>query len=91
MSISRRRFLSVGAVAVGSQVLTQSVVDAAEPRAPFAGFRFLRPGNTGSNNIDTIKTEDLSKARLTPESWKVEIIGDGAHREAAQVRRRHGP
>ena len=77
MSISRRKFLSVGAVAVGSQMLTQSVLDAAEPRAPVAGFRFLRPGNTGPGNIDTIKAEDLSKARLTPESWQVEIIGDG--------------
>jgi DMSO/TMAO reductase YedYZ molybdopterin-dependent catalytic subunit len=75
-SISRRNLLSLGVVAASSQILPQSL--GAEPEPPaFAGLRFLRPGNTGLGGIDSLKGEDLIKARLTPESWQVEIIGEG--------------
>src|SRR5271165_4137132 len=76
-SISRRNLLSFGVVAASSQILPQSLWAAPEPPA-FSGLRFLRPGSTGLGGIDSLKGEDLIKARLTPESWQVEIIGEGA-------------
>jgi DMSO/TMAO reductase YedYZ molybdopterin-dependent catalytic subunit len=47
---------------------------APEPPA-FGGLKFLRPGYTGPGGIDSLKEEDLPKARLTPESWQVEVLG----------------
>jgi len=75
-SISRRKLLSLGVVAASSQILPPSLWAEPEPPA-FAGLRFLRPGSTGLGGIDSLKGEDLIKARLTPESWQVEIIGEG--------------
>jgi DMSO/TMAO reductase YedYZ molybdopterin-dependent catalytic subunit len=79
-NISRRNLLSLGVVAAGSQILPQSLWAEPEPPA-LAGLRFLRPGNTGPGGYDSLKGEDLIKARLTPESWQVEIIGEGVEIE----------
>jgi DMSO/TMAO reductase YedYZ molybdopterin-dependent catalytic subunit len=79
-NISRRSLLSLGVVAAGSQILPQSLWAEPEPSG-FSGLRFLRPGSTGPGGIDSLKGEDLIKARLTPESWQVEIIGEGVEIE----------
>src|SRR5262245_27662088 len=79
-NISRRNLLSLGLVAASSQVLPISL-GAKEPEPPaFSGLKFLRPGHTSAGGMAFLKElqeEDLVKARLTPESWKVEIIGEG--------------
>jgi DMSO/TMAO reductase YedYZ molybdopterin-dependent catalytic subunit len=82
--ISRREFLSAGAVAVGSQTLPQSLLAAADPPVlagppDFAGLPFLRPtkGLIYRGIAPKLKEEELVKARLTPETWQLEIIGDG--------------
>jgi len=83
LSISRRNFLSLGVAAAGSQVLPESLwafpEQPALPAPTLAGLPFLRPGyaGTGTSDIKSIKPEDLPKARLTPETWQVEIIGEG--------------
>lgn len=79
-NISRRTLLSLGFVAAGSQILPQSVGAEPEPAA-LASLRFLRPGHTNSGSISSLKAEDLIKARLTPETWQVEIIGEGVEIE----------
>jgi DMSO/TMAO reductase YedYZ molybdopterin-dependent catalytic subunit len=77
-NLSRRNLLKLGVVAAGSQVLPQSLAAVPEPPAPtIAGLPFLRPRDTGPGGIQSIKPEDLPKARLTPETWQVEIIGEG--------------
>ncbi len=79
-NISRRDLFSLGVAAVGSQILPISL-GAKDPEPPaFSGLKFLRPGHTGAGGMAFLKElqkEDLVKARLTPESWKVEIIGEG--------------
>lgn len=75
-SISRRNLLSLGVAAAGSQFLPQSLWAEPEPPA-FAGLKFLRPGDTGSGGAGALEGEELIKARLTPETWQVEIIGEG--------------
>jgi DMSO/TMAO reductase YedYZ molybdopterin-dependent catalytic subunit len=78
MSLSRRKLLTLGVAAASSHVLPQSLWAAPEQPAPtLGGLPFLRPGDTGAGGITSIKPEDLPKARLTPESWQVEIVGDG--------------
>lgn len=84
-SISRRKFLSLGVMAAGSQMLPQSVW--AEPALPapagpppdLAGLPFLKCDTTGPYRgiALSLKGEDLVKARLTPETWQVEITGEG--------------
>src|SRR5262249_5185233 len=66
--------------AAGSQILPPSLWAAPESAAP-TGLRFLRPGHTNSGGMSTLKAEDLIKARLTPETWQVEIIGEGVEIE----------
>lgn len=83
-NISRRNLLSLGVAAAGSQILPRSLW-AAEAESPaFSGLKFLRPGHTSAGGmafLKELKEEDLVKARLTPESWKVEIIGEGVQIE----------
>jgi hypothetical protein len=84
-SISRRDLLSLGVLAAGSQMLSHSLGAWAEPPASaspspdLAGLPFLKPmGNGPYRGIaPSLKGDELIKARLTPDTWQVEILGDG--------------
>lgn len=79
-NISRRDLFSLGVAAAGSQILPGSLWAAEQESPAFSGLQFLRPGHTSAGGmafLKELKEEDLVKARLTPESWKVEIIGEG--------------
>ncbi|MGE3808016.1 MAG: molybdopterin-dependent oxidoreductase [Gemmataceae bacterium] len=84
MNLSRRKLLMLGVAAAGSQILPQSLLAEPEPAAPtapppdLAGLPFLRKGSGPYRGIArSLKGDELIKARLTPETWQVEIIGDG--------------
>lgn len=88
-SISRRNLLSLGVAAAGSQLLPQSLWASADPPAPaspapdLAGLPFIKPTASGPYRgiAPSLKGDDLIKARLTPDTWKVEILGDGVSLE----------
>lgn len=77
-NITRRHLLSLGAVAAGSRTLSQSLWAWAEPPI-LSGLPFIRLSEKGPYRgiAPSLKGEELVKARLTPESWQVEIIGEG--------------
>lgn len=77
-SISRRGFLSASAVAAGAQVLP-GAVSAGEVRRPAPRpFIYTGPGpGRGNPPPHSLKGDDLVRARLTPETWSLEVIGDG--------------
>lgn len=80
MSISRRDFLALGAVAAGGLAVPDLVPAWAEP-TPKPRVRSLIYTGSGPGRGDppphSLQGEDLVKARLTPESWRLEIVGDG--------------
>ena len=77
-SISRRDFLSMGVLAAGSQVLPQPVWAEADPKQETCPLIYTGSGpGRGNPPPHTLKGDDLVKARLTPESWRLEIVGDG--------------
>jgi DMSO/TMAO reductase YedYZ molybdopterin-dependent catalytic subunit len=79
MSISRRRFLSMGVVAAGSQVLLEPLSAWGEPKPPGRHFIYTGSGpGRGDPPPHKLMGEDQIKARLTPESWRLEIVGDGS-------------
>lgn len=81
MNISRRRFLSLGVVAAGSQALLDPLATFAwaEPKTPVRPIIYTGSGpGRGNPPPHTLKGEDLVKARLTPETWRLEIVGDGS-------------
>jgi DMSO/TMAO reductase YedYZ molybdopterin-dependent catalytic subunit len=78
--ISRRRFLSLSAVAAGSNTLLEPVALAVEPKPKTPVRPLLYTGGgpaRGNPSPHSLKGDDLVKARLTPESWRLEIVGDG--------------
>jgi DMSO/TMAO reductase YedYZ molybdopterin-dependent catalytic subunit len=91
-SIDRRRFLGVGAATGFFAGLAgpKAWAQAAAPGAPKSGAapRTARPFLTeagdfvdvsrGNPKPFTLRGEALVKARLTPESWRLEIVGDGS-------------
>jgi DMSO/TMAO reductase YedYZ molybdopterin-dependent catalytic subunit len=88
-SIDRRRFLGVVAVTgLSAGPAAWTAADAAGERNADAGPRFSRPFLTeASDFVDvsrgkpkpfTLRGEALQKARLTPETWRLEIVGDGS-------------
>lgn len=89
MNISRRKLLSLGVLAAGNQVLPRALCAGAEPPAPaspppdLAGLPFIKPNGSGPYRgiARSLKGDDLIKARLTPETWQVEILGDGVSLE----------
>ena len=85
--ISRRKFLSAGAVAVGSLVLPDPRPAWAEPNPKTKPRPFIYNG-TGPGRGDPpphrLQGDDLLKARLTPETWRLEIIGDGSKIEKSR-------
>jgi DMSO/TMAO reductase YedYZ molybdopterin-dependent catalytic subunit len=84
-SISRRDLLSLGILAAGSQMLPDSLGAWAEPPAPaspapdLAGLPFIKPTGNGPYRgiAPGLKGDELIKARLTPDTWQVEILSDG--------------
>src|SRR5947199_9329694 len=80
-NLSRRHFLSLGVVAAGSQALPSPLAIGAEPtpKTPIRPLLYTGGGPArGNPPPHTLKGEDLVKARLTPESWRLEIVADGA-------------
>ena len=82
-SLSRRHFLSLGVVAAGSQVLLDPLAIGAEPNpSPKPAVRPLLYTGGGPARGDpsphSLQGEDLVNARLTPESWRLEIVSDGS-------------
>lgn len=81
--LTRRGFLSLSAIAAGSgQVLKQHWAWAApveNPQPPVRPYLFhgIGPGR-GDPPPHKLEGDDLAKARLTPETWRLEIVGDGA-------------
>src|SRR5262245_881846 len=78
--LSRRGFLSLGAVAATTQLLPPPATAAAEPSPKVPARPLLYTGGgpaRGNPHPHSFKGEDLVKARLTPESWRLEIIADG--------------
>jgi hypothetical protein len=81
--LSRRRFLSVGVVAAGSRGLLERAVSGAEPTPKKPARPLLYTGGgpaRGHPSPHSLKGEALVKARLTPESWRLEIVADGGAR-----------
>jgi DMSO/TMAO reductase YedYZ molybdopterin-dependent catalytic subunit len=79
-NISRRGFLSFGIVAATSQALLDplATLAAAEPTPPVKPMIYTGTGpGRGNPPPHTLKGDDLVNARLTPETWKLEIVGDG--------------
>jgi len=79
-SISRRHFLSLGAAAAGSQALLDPLSAWAESKAKRPGQPLIYTGpgpGRGDPPPHSLKGDDLVKARLTPETWRLEIVGDG--------------
>lgn len=80
-NISRRRFLSLGIAAATSQALLDPLANlaAAEPTTPGRPLIYTGTGpGRGNPPPHTLKGDDLVNARLTPESWRLEIVGDGS-------------
>ncbi len=83
---SRRDFLAMGAAAAGSQAVLNPLPAWSAPDPTAAGPKpSLRPiiytgSGPGRGNPPPykLKGDDLVKARLTPETWRLEIVGDGA-------------
>lgn len=84
MNISRRRFLSLGIVAAGSHALLDPLAPLtwAAEKAPARPLLYTGGGPArGNPSPNTLKGDDLVKARLTPETWRLEIVGDGSRVE----------
>src|SRR5262245_14876931 len=78
--LSRRHFLSWGVVATGSLSLLDQIAigDEPAPKTPARPLLYTGGGPArGNPGPHTLKGEDQVKARLTPESWRLEIIADG--------------
>src|SRR5690349_17386600 len=78
--LSRRRFLSLSAAAAGSPALLDPFALAAEPnpKPPLQPLLYTGGGPArGNPSPHSLKGDDLVNARLTPESWRLEIVGDG--------------
>jgi DMSO/TMAO reductase YedYZ molybdopterin-dependent catalytic subunit len=83
-SLSRRHFLSLGVVAAGGQALLDPAAVGAEPnpKAPVRPLIYTGSGpGRGNPPPHSLKGDDLVKARLTPETWRLEIVGDGCQVE----------
>lgn len=81
MNLSRRHFLVLGVAAAGSQALLDPLAAfaMAEPKAPARPLLYTGGGPArGNPSPNTLKGDDLVKARLTPETWRLEIVGDGS-------------
>lgn len=81
MTISRRHLLYVGAVVASSQALLDPVSAWAElnPKTPARPFIYTGAGpGRGNPAPHSLTGDDLLKARLTPQTWRLEIVGDGA-------------
>jgi DMSO/TMAO reductase YedYZ molybdopterin-dependent catalytic subunit len=79
---SRRYFLSLGIAAASSHALFDPLTAWAEPNPKpkplLRPFCYTGPGpGRGNPPPHTLKGDDLVKARLTPETWRLEIVGDG--------------
>lgn len=77
MSISRRHFLSLGAVAAGSLALSDPLRAWAEsnPKPKVRPWIYTGSGpGRGEPPPHSLVGEDLIKARLTPETWRLEIV-----------------
>jgi DMSO/TMAO reductase YedYZ molybdopterin-dependent catalytic subunit len=83
MSISRRNFLSLGVMAAGGQVLPELLWAEADPSAPpIRPFltdpdpkKWNGPGR-GKPPPHEFNKDELIRARLTPETWRLEIVGE---------------
>src|SRR4051812_41903063 len=92
-SISRRDAVRIGVagLALGS---VAGRTPAAEPGGP--ARRYLTPGgdfkdvSRGNPIPHTLKGEALVKARLTPETWGLEVAAEGTARVARPLRRADG-
>ena len=79
--LSRRHFLSLGVVAADSQVLLDPFAIEAKPNPKPAVRPLLYTGGgpaRGDPSPHSLQGEDLVNARLTPESWRLEIVSDGS-------------
>ncbi len=82
MSISRRQLLSLGVVAAGSHVVpsswAQSTPVPKKGLSDLAGLSFIKTDADGPYRgiARSLKGDDLIKARLTAETWQIEITGD---------------
>ena len=101
-SIDRRQFLGIAAATAlwprncggkGSRSRPPADVDArpgrsrSHPSRPFlTEARDFVDVSRGKPKPYTLKGEALPKARLTPESWRLEIVGDGSSEVARPCR-----
>jgi DMSO/TMAO reductase YedYZ molybdopterin-dependent catalytic subunit len=78
--LSRRHFLSLCGAAAGSRALLDPLSIWADPpsKPPVRPLLYTGGGPArGNPSPHSLKGDDLVKARLTPESWRLEIVGDG--------------
>ena len=91
-SIDRRRFLGVGAAAAAGFAVGQVGRAAGADAPPRPSRPFLTEAgdfvdvSRGNPKPFTLKGEALAKARLTPETWRLEIVGDGSSEVARPSR-----
>ncbi len=85
--LSRRDMLSVGIVAAGCQALGEPLAAAAQtpaqpaPQPPRRPFLYAGGGpGRGSPPPHSLKGDAAVNARLTAESWRLEIVGDAGCR-----------
>ncbi len=77
--ISRRGFLSMGIAAAGCQAMWDPLSVWAEPnpQTPLRPFIYTGSGpGRGNPPPHTLKGDDLLTARLTEETWGLDIVGD---------------
>ena len=102
--VDRRRFFEIAAASGWMTRLTGKAEAAAINRLPIRdGDRGqpIKPFLTAANDfVDvsrgnpkpfTLKGEALAKARLTPETWRLEIVSDGSAEIARPIRLRTVP
>jgi DMSO/TMAO reductase YedYZ molybdopterin-dependent catalytic subunit len=89
MNIRRREFIASTAAGLASGGLAMRAAAAAEPAeaAPVSKRPFLTPArdfddvSRGNPKPQTLRGEALVQARLTPETWRLEIVADAAPKE----------
>jgi DMSO/TMAO reductase YedYZ molybdopterin-dependent catalytic subunit len=78
--LSRRALLSLGALAAGRHILRDPLALGAEPSPKIPPRPLLYTGGgpaRGNPNPHKFTVPELDKVRLTPVTWRLEIVGDG--------------
>jgi DMSO/TMAO reductase YedYZ molybdopterin-dependent catalytic subunit len=77
-ALSRRGFLSLGVAAAGGRLLGDPPAADPNPKPPALPLLYTGGGPArGNPHPHKFTPEELATARLTPDTWRLEIVGDG--------------